>query len=113
MKNIILLGFAIVLLSSCNNEQRYTQNAPEIETYKAGIKDYTDKNWESLVSHYADTANVFFNTNKPMKALDIPAFHKNNETSFSSRKIIEKGQEYEMVVDNKGRTWVNGTIYKR
>jgi len=108
MKNLFLLGLAIVLFTSCNTKpERYTQQSPEIETYKAGIKDYTDKNWESLVSHYADTANVFFNSNIPMRANKIPAFHQNNETVFSSRGFMEKGQEYEMVVADDGKTWVN------
>ena len=60
-----------------------------------------------MVSHYADTANVFFNTSIPMKASKIPEFHQNNETAFSSRGFIEKGQEYEMVVADDGKTWVN------
>jgi hypothetical protein len=108
MKNLFLVGLAIVLFTSCNTKpERYTQQSPEIETYKAGIKDYTDQNWESLVTHYADTANVFFNTTVPMKASKIPEFHQNNETVFSSRGFVETGQEFEMATTDEGKTWVN------
>ena len=108
MKNLFLLGLAIVLFTFCSTKpERYTQQSPEIETYKAGIKDYSSQNWESLVSHYADTANVFFNTSIPMSANKIPAFHQNNETVFSSRGFVDKGQEYEMVLTDEGKTWVN------
>lgn len=108
MKNLFLLGLVIVLFTSCDTKpERYTQKSAEIETYKSGLKDYTDKNWESLVSHYADTANVFFNTAVPMRANKIPEFHQNNETVFSSRGFVEKGQEYEMATTDEGNTWVN------
>ena len=108
MKNLILLGLAIVLFTACNSKpERYTQKSPEIESYKAGLKDYNDQNWESLVSRYADTANVFFNTTVPMRFNKIPEFHQNNETAFSSRGFIEKGQQYEMVLTEEGETWVN------
>lgn len=108
MKNLFLLGLAIVLLTSCDTKpERYTQQSPEIETYKAGIKNYIDQNWESLVTHYADTTNVFFNTTVPMRASKIPKFHQNNEAVFSSGGFVEKGQEYEMATKDEGKTWVN------
>jgi len=108
MKKLILAGLALVLFTACQNQpQRYTQTSPEIETYKAGIKDYTDKNWESLMSNYADTANVFFNTSKPMLATNLPTYHQNSDISFSSRGFVDKGQEYEMVLTDDGKTWVN------
>ena len=108
MKNLFLTGLAIVLFTSCDTKtERYTQKSAEIETYKAGIKDYSDQKWESLVSHYADTANVFFNTSTPMKANKIAEFHQKNETVFSSRGFVEKGQEYEMAITDEGKTWVN------
>lgn len=108
MKKLILLGLAIVLFTSCSTKsERYTQQSAEIETYKVGIKDYSSQNWKSLTSHYADTTNVFFNTSVPMRANKIPEFHQNNETVFSSRGFVEKGQEYEMVVTDDGKTWVN------
>jgi hypothetical protein len=108
MKKLSLIGLVIVLFVACKPQPiRYSQSSPEIETSKALIKDYSEKNWESLLSHYADTANVFFNTNTPMSANKIPAFHQNNETSFSSRGFIEEGQDYELVVTDDGKTWVN------
>lgn len=108
MKNLVLLGLAIVLFISCNQKtERYTQQSPEIETYRAALEDYDNQNWESLVSRYADTANVFFNTTVPMSASKIPQFHQNNEAAFSSRGFVEEGQEYEMTITDEGKTWVN------
>lgn len=108
MKNLFLLGLVIVLFTACNKKpERYTQKSPEIEAYKAGLKDYNNQNWESLVSRYADTANVFFNSTVPMRASKIPEYHQNNETVFSSRGFVEEGQEYEMTTTDEGKTWVN------
>jgi hypothetical protein len=108
MKNLFLFGLAIVLFTACDTKpERYTQQSKEVESYKAGIKDYSDQKWESLLTRYADTANVFFNTSTPMSAKKIPEYHQNNETVFSSRGFVEKGQEYEMVKTDKGETWVN------
>ena len=108
MKNLVLLGLAIVLFISCNKKtERYTQQSPEIETYKAALEDYNNQNWESLVSRYADTANVFFNTTVPMRANKIPEFHQSTETVFSSRGFVEEGQEYEMATTDEEKTWVN------
>lgn len=108
MKNLFLFGLAIVLFTACDTKpERYTQQSKEIESYKAGIEDYSDQKWESLLTRYADTANVFFNTSTPMSAKKIPEYHQNNETVFSSRGFLEKGQEYEMAITDEGKTWVN------
>lgn len=108
MKNLILLGLAIVLFASCNKKvERYTQQSPEIETYKAALEDYNNQNWESLVSRFADTANVFYNSTVPMRASKIPEYHQSTETEFSSRGFVEEGQEYEMATTDEGKTWVN------
>jgi hypothetical protein len=106
MKKLFLLGLASVLLISCQEQQRYSQFSLEIETFKAVINDYDTKNWESYVSHYADTSKTRFN-NVSMASSEIPNYHKANDVNYSSRSFIEKGQEYEMVLDDEGKTWVN------
>jgi outer membrane biogenesis lipoprotein LolB len=64
MKKFILLGFAIILLVACKQEVRYTQNSPEIDTYKKVIEDYKTLNWEDYQTHYADTAKIMINVIK-------------------------------------------------
>ena len=108
MKRGIVLGLAIVLLVTCQKiPQRYTQTSDEIELSKALIKDYNNKNWTKLVSYYTDSSKIFYNSTKSMSSEKIPAFHQKNESSFLERGFFEEGQEYEMVVTDKGETWVN------
>ena len=107
MKKLLFVVVISVLLSACENTQRYTQNSPEIETVKAIIKDYNAKNYESVVSHFADTANVYFNSSTSFKASKLPDYHSETDPNFSSRGFVKEGQEFEMVVTDKGITWVN------
>lgn len=107
MKKILLLGLCAAFLVACNNQEtRYTQNSPEIDTFKAVIKDYNEKNYKSLVSHYSDTSKTSFNKNR-MASSDIPKYHEANDVNYSSRGFIDDGQEIEMVIDDEGKTWVN------
>ena len=88
---------------------RYAQKSPEIDISKSVIKSYDNMDWESLTSHYADTAKVYFNATEknPMAASKIPEYHKANDANYSSRGFIAKDSDYEMVVTDKGDTWVN------
>lgn len=111
MKKSILLILALVLFTACQNnqQQRYTQKSPEIETYKKAIKDYEMANWDSWKSHYADTAKIYFNATekKPKTIAEIIERHKAETASLSSYGFIAENSEYEMVVNDKGNTWVN------
>lgn len=107
MKKLFLLVTAVILFTACNEQKsRYTQNSPEIETFKSLINDYNTKNYESLLAHYADTSKTTFNRNK-MASRDVPKYHEANDVNYSSRGFEEKEQEFEMVLDDKGKTWVN------
>lgn len=108
MKNSILAGFALILISltACQTEQRYTQQSPEIETVRKAIKDYNNKDYN--FSNFADTAKTFFNTSdKPMTNAETAAYHKGNDANYSSRGFTGKNEEYEMVKTDDGETWVN------
>ncbi len=107
MKNLFFGGLLLVLFISCDNQQRYTQQSSEIETTKTLIKDYNEKNYEAVVAHFADTANVYFNSATSFKASLLPEYHKDGDNNFVSRGFLEKGQEYEMVKTDDGKTWVN------
>lgn len=107
MKKHFLFACAIVLFTSCNQQEaRYSQTSTEIDIFKSLIKDYNEKNYESLVNHYSDTSKTSFNKDR-MASSDIPKYHEANDANYSSRGFTDEGQEYEMVVDDEGKTWVN------
>jgi hypothetical protein len=106
MKKLILLTLTIVLFTACNQEKRYTQQSPEIDTYKKAMNDYKTLNWESLATHYADTAKIANNVIEE-KAFNVSQFiERNKEDAAMFSWVVEK-EEYEMVVTDKGETWVN------
>lgn len=109
MKRIVFLVLATLVLTGCqNSEVRYTQDSAEIDVIKAHIDDYEKKNWEGWRSHYSDTAKTFFNTKDsgigPDSALELL---KEGVAGLSSYGFEKDDGDMEMVVDDKGRTWVN------
>ncbi|MGB5420268.1 nuclear transport factor 2 family protein [Algibacter sp.] len=106
MKKLILLLLISGLFFNCNQKQRYTQNSKEIDTVKSMIEAYNSKDYASAQSHYADTSKTRFNSDL-MDSKEIPNYHQQNDANYSSRGFLDDGQEYEMVVDDKGHTWVN------
>lgn len=109
MKKKMLLVLVIATIAGCKNEVRYTQNAPEIETYKKAIKDYETGNWESLATHFADTAKIVYNTTEKNAMSLAQAISQNKEdiATLSSYNYIAEESEFEMVVTDQGETWVN------
>jgi len=110
MKKLTLLAFIVILFTACQNNSspRYSQDSPEIETVKASVNDYDYQKWENLVSHYADTAKIYYNSRvNILSPKDLPNYHKANDASFSTRAFEDESREYEMVEDNNGKTWVN------
>lgn len=112
MKNIILLGLAIVLFTACEKQdKRYTQQSPEIETVKKAIKSYNDKTYDMSV--FADTSKTFFNSNSKDKFMsneETVAYHKANDENYSNRGFTNNEPEYEMVVTDDGEIWVNSWL---
>lgn len=109
MKKVLRLVLVIAAIAGCKNEVRYTQNSPEIETYKKVIKDYEMANWASFATHYADTVKIVYNTIEKNAKTLAQAISQNNEdiAALSSYNYIAEESEYEMVVTDKGETWVN------
>jgi hypothetical protein len=107
MKKIMLLGLAIVLsLSACNQEKRYTQQSPEIDSYKKLMEAYKTKNWDEMGKHYADTAKIANNVIKEKGVSLAEVVKTNKEDAALFNWVVEK-EEYEMVVTDKKETWVN------
>jgi hypothetical protein len=108
MKKLFLLGLVIATITSCKNEKkRYTQDSAEIEVVKASISAYNAKDYASLTANYADTAKVYYNSAEVLKPSDLVKFHQDNDVNYASRGFIADAQEYEMVEDDDGKTWVN------
>jgi len=107
MKKLFLLAMTVILFTACQQqEKRYTQQSPEIDTVKKIIENYNSKNYDTSV--YADTAKIFFNNSKDsILVKDIVAYHKANDANYSSRGFTDENPDYEMVVTDKGDTWVN------
>jgi hypothetical protein len=107
MKKVFLFGLAIVLsLTACNQEKRYTQQSPEIDSYKKLMEAYKTKNWDEYPSHYADTAKIANNVVKGKGVSPAEVVKTNKEDAALFNWIVEK-EEYEMVVTDKKETWVN------
>ncbi len=107
MKKILLLGLAIVLsLSACNQEKRYTQQSPEIDSYKKVMEAYKTKNWDEMDKHYADTAKIANNVIKE-KGVSVAEVIKTNKGDAALFDWVIEKEEYEMVVTDEKETWVN------
>jgi len=106
MKNLFILGLAIVLFTSCNQKQRYTQQSAEIDTYKKVMEDYKTQNWEDYRLNYADTAKIANNVVKE-KAQSVTEAIEKAKDDAKLFKWVVKDIDYEMVVTDKGETWVN------
>ena len=107
MKKLLLFGLAIFLFVACKQQDtRYTQSSPEIETIKSIIKSYDAKDYGAIAQHYADTSKTFFNKTK-LTPKEIAAYHKQNDLNYSSRGFESDNQEYEMITTDDGETWVN------
>lgn len=106
MKKLILLGIATLLFVACKQEVRYTQNSPEIDTYKKVMEDYKTQNWEDYPKHYSDTCKIMNNVTKDKAKTVAQAIEQSKDDAKLFTWVVED-DEYEMVVTDKGETWVN------
>jgi len=109
MKKYILITVIATQLISCENKLRYTQQSEEVETIKSIIDNYINGEWDAYQSHYGEGAQIFFNTTEanPATIQETIAQQKIELERMSSYTIDRKGEALEMVVDDKGETWVN------
>ena len=109
MKKLALLAVVGLLLFACKQgEIRYTQSSAEIDTFKAIIDAYEAADWQTYTSKFADSAKVYHNTDdKAMTAAETVETHKQNTAALSSYGFDDEKGDVEMVVTDKGETWVN------
>ncbi len=104
-----LICLLAILLFSCENKQRYTQQSAEIDIIKSIMTNYVNGEWDAYQSNYAEGAQLFFNTteDKPATIQQIIAQQKMEIEPLSSYSIDRENEALEMVLDDKGETWVN------
>lgn len=109
MKNLFLITAVGILLFACENKQRYTQQSPEIDIIKSIMNNYVNGEWDAYLSHYEETAQIFFNTteDKPATIQQIIAQQKLELEPLSDYSIDRENEAIEMVLDDKGETCVN------
>ncbi|AFL80122.1 hypothetical protein Aeqsu_0613 [Aequorivita sublithincola DSM 14238] len=111
MKKILFLGLAIALsFTACQQqEKRYTQQSPEIDTYKKVIEAYDKQDWEAMVSHYADNAKIMNNVVEAEAQTlgELVDSDKADAALFSSWGYVNDQSEYEMTVTDEGKTYTN------
>jgi len=107
MRKLFLLGLTLILFTSCQKQQRYFSESPEIDAFKANISSYNNGDWESWKTRFADTAKLYVNSNKSMSATDLENAQKQLLSNFSSYGFQDKGSFAEMVIDSTDETWVN------
>lgn len=107
MKKLFLLAMSVIIFTACETkDKRYTMQSPEIDIVKKHVENYNTKTYDTSV--FADTAKSFFNNSKnPILVKDIVAYHNANDENYSSRGFTGEDPEYEMVITDEGKTWVN------
>lgn len=110
MKKIALIGFAIVLFTCCDQkESRYTQQSPEIETFKEVLDAYEKQDWQRLAGHYADTAKIMNNVTEEegLSISQMIQVNKDDASIFESWDFVDEQSTFEMIKTDDGETWVN------
>ena len=112
MKNLFLIGLAVILFTACQESKpdRYFTSSPEIDSLKELISDYHEGDWESWVGHYADTAKIFHNDVKNgVSPKETVESLKEILANVSSYKFDESDSSifHEMIITDNGDKWVH------
>mgnify|MGYP005751034627 FL=1 len=109
MKNVIGLTLIACLLISCQQETRYTQQAPEIETIKAMFAAYNAGDYEGQRQFYDPNVQIFINApeSRPSTLDESIAEMSKDKDLFSKATITILDDGIERVITDKGETWVN------
>ncbi len=111
MKTTMYLFLSVMLFTACQNDcpERYTQNAPEIDTYKQGLVAYESQDWDAMKANFADDAKISYNALKgnSQSVSEVIEGHKSMVSQFSSYGFVPNESEYERVITDDGEMWVN------
>ncbi len=108
MKRIVIALLVVGFFWACKEQgpARYTVTSAEIDQAKALITEYENGDWEAWMSHYADTAKVYHNSNNAATAAEALDVHKGALTNVSAYEFTDDDQFIEMIIDDKGEKWV-------
>lgn len=109
MKTLLIPILVAIFFISCKDTStpRYASASPEIDTVKNLVKDYENGNWESWLSHYADTAKVYHNSKEAVTAMTLKENLSGILANVSSYGFEDEDAFYEMIIDDQGEKWVN------
>jgi ketosteroid isomerase-like protein len=113
MKIVIRIATLLLLVTACQapppqqeeGPARYTTDAPEINTAKAGMDAYLAADWDAFRAIYADDAEIFHNSNEPVDPDELLANFKEGVQNFTSYGMADE-QFWERIIDDEGETWV-------
>lgn len=107
MKKCIILVLVAIMMGACQEaKQRYFTSSPEIDEVKALVNDYQNENWDSWMSHYADTAQIFHNTVVGVTPEVALRGQKNTVEFMDSYNFTNQEMFWEMVIDDDDLTWI-------
>jgi len=108
MKRIVIALLVVGFFWACKEQgpARYTVTSVEIDEAKALLSEYEKGDWEAWMTHYADTAKVYHNSNTAVTAAEALDAHKGALTNVSAYDFADEGQFTEMIIDDKGEKWV-------
>lgn len=111
MKKLIIIGIVTILFVACQSKapERFSTTGPEIDLVKQMVKDYEAGDWETWITHFADTAKIHHNTWENISATpsEIRDNFKTNLSLLTSYEFEDSPIYYEKVVTDDGKTWVN------
>ncbi len=109
MKKLLGIVLLMVLLVNCNSkaEKRYASSSAEIDQITSLIETYEAGNWDAWKGHYADTAKIYHNSLEPVTSDELMASFKESLADMESYQFQDEDLFKEMVIDDRGRTWVN------
>lgn len=107
MKGLFWTPFTIIFFfGSCNQNKQYTENSPEIDSYKKVVLDYEIRDWSDFATHYADSAKILIHvTDKDaINVTQLVASNKEDQKGFKNWKYTNK--KFLMLTKDNGETWV-------
>lgn len=109
MKNVIGLILIAWLMTSCQQEPRYTQQAPEIESIKAMFAAYNAGDYEGQRQFYDPNAKIYINApeSRPSTLDESIAEMSKDKDLFTNATITILEDAIERVITDKGEMWVN------
>jgi ketosteroid isomerase-like protein len=109
MKRLILIMLFGLTLSACQQEQRYTQQSPEIDAARALLATSASGDFEGQREYYAADAQIFYNATEdnPTSVDKMIEEQKAQADDFSNVSITIEDSAIEMVTTDKGEKWVN------